>query len=190
MARAPKGWPRAVRAARSLVRSVAHSWPREDTARRLYPPDGARLVSSSLPALSSAEPSLPALSLEPHGLAFIQHSAGTTGFQKGVALSHGAVLTQLHHLVTALKVSDQDRIYSWLPLYHDMGLIGLFTLPMVHGIDLVLASPQDFMAAQSNLLNAEVHLMLSSRARIAEATARVAKDAAQSIGDQAQQRDQ
>ena len=51
-------------------------------------------------------------------------------------------------------------------------------------------SPQDFMAAQSNLLNAEVHLMLSSRARIAEATARVAKDAAKSIGDQAQQRDQ
>jgi hypothetical protein len=51
-------------------------------------------------------------------------------------------------------------------------------------------SPQDFMAAQSNLLNAEVHLMLSSQARIAEATARVAKDAAQSIGDQAQQRDQ
>ena len=51
-------------------------------------------------------------------------------------------------------------------------------------------SPQDFMAAQSNLLNAEVHLMLSSRARIAEATARVARDAAQSIGDQTQQRDQ
>jgi hypothetical protein len=48
-------------------------------------------------------------------------------------------------------------------------------------------SPQDFMAAQSNLLNAEVHLMLSSRARIAEATARVARDAAQSIGDQTQQ---
>jgi hypothetical protein len=51
-------------------------------------------------------------------------------------------------------------------------------------------SPQDFMAAQSNLLNAEVHLMLSSRARIAEATARVARDAAQSIGNQTQQRDQ
>ena len=51
-------------------------------------------------------------------------------------------------------------------------------------------SPQDFMAAQSDLLNAEVHLMLSSRARIAEATARVARDAAQSISGQLQQRDQ
>ena len=51
-------------------------------------------------------------------------------------------------------------------------------------------SPQDFMAAQSNLLNAEVHLMLSSRAKIAEVTARVAKDAAQSISGQPQQRNQ
>jgi hypothetical protein len=50
-------------------------------------------------------------------------------------------------------------------------------------------SPQDFMAAQSELLNAEVHLMLSSSVKIAEATARVARDAAQSIGDQTQQRD-
>ena len=51
-------------------------------------------------------------------------------------------------------------------------------------------TPQDFMAAQSNLLNAEVHLMLSSRAKIAEVTARVAKDAAQSISGQPQQRNQ
>jgi hypothetical protein len=51
-------------------------------------------------------------------------------------------------------------------------------------------SPQDFMTAQSNLLNAEVHLMLSSSVKIAEATARVARDAAQSMGDQTQQRDQ
>jgi len=51
-------------------------------------------------------------------------------------------------------------------------------------------SPQDFMAAQSNLLNAEVHLMLSSSVKISEATARVARDAAQSIGDQTPQRDQ
>ncbi len=51
-------------------------------------------------------------------------------------------------------------------------------------------TPQDFMAAQSNLLNAEVHLMLSSRAKIAEVTAGIAKDAAQSISGQPQQRNQ
>ena len=51
-------------------------------------------------------------------------------------------------------------------------------------------SPQDFMAAQSDLLNAEVQVMLNSSVKISEATARVARDAAQSIGEQTQQRDQ
>jgi acyl-CoA synthetase (AMP-forming)/AMP-acid ligase II len=107
--------------------------------------DGARLVHSPVPSLRSAEPSLPALALEPHRLAFIQHSAGTTGLQKGVALSHGAVLTQLHHLATALKVSDQDRIYSWLPLYHDMGLIACFMLPLVYHLPVVMQSPIEWV---------------------------------------------
>ena len=55
-------------------------------------------------------------------LAFIQHSAGTTGLQKGVALTHGAVLKQIKHLEQVLKIdATSDSIYSWLPLYHDMG---------------------------------------------------------------------
>jgi len=62
----------------------------------------------------------------------------------------------------------------------------------IDGMNSILRArtPQDFMAAQSELLNAEVHLMLSSRAKIAEVTARVAKDAAQSINGQPQQRNQ
>ena len=40
-----------------------------------------------------------------------------------------------------------DRGVSWLPLYHDMGLIGLLTIPMTTGMDLALAAPQDFLAA-------------------------------------------
>jgi len=62
----------------------------------------------------------------------------------------------------------------------------------VDGIDSILRARtlQDLMAAQSDLLNAKVQVMLSSRARIAEATARVAKDAARSIGERTQQRDQ
>ena len=58
---------------------------------------------------------------DPHSVAFIQHSAGTTGLQKAVALSHASVLTQLDGLAAVLHVSDDDRLYSWLPLYHDMG---------------------------------------------------------------------
>jgi acyl-CoA synthetase (AMP-forming)/AMP-acid ligase II len=92
------------------------------------------------------------LALEPHRLAFIQHSAGTTGLQKGVALSHSAVLTQLHHLATALHVSEHDRIYSWLPLYHDMGLIACFMLPLVYHVPLVMQSPIEWVMRPGMML--------------------------------------
>ena len=73
---------------------------------------------------------MPDVTIQPDSLAFIQHSAGTTGLQKGVALTHAAVLTQLEHLVERLKIDGAtDRVYSWLPLYHDMGLIACFMLP-------------------------------------------------------------
>src|SRR5690606_35390280 len=50
-------------------------------------------------------------------IAFLQHSSGTTGLQKGVALSHAAVLRQLASYSAAIGLSGQDVIVSWLPLY-------------------------------------------------------------------------
>ena len=86
-------------------------------------------------------------------LAFIQHSAGTTGLQKGVALTHGAVLRQLGHLERALKIDGaSDSIYSWLPLYHDMGLIACFMLPMVCHIPVVMQSPLDWVMHPESML--------------------------------------
>lgn len=86
-------------------------------------------------------------------LAFIQHSAGTTGLQKGVALTHGAVLRQLFHLGRALKLNPRsDRIYSWLPLYHDMGLIACFMLPMVWRTPVVMQSPLDWVMRPESML--------------------------------------
>ena len=81
----------------------------------------------------------------PQDIAFIQHSAGTTGLQKGVALTHAAVLTQLRHLTGALQLRQDDRIYSWLPLYHDMGLIACFMLPMAFHVPVVMQSPTDWV---------------------------------------------
>ena len=87
------------------------------------------------------------------GVAFIQHSAGTTGLQKGVALTHTAVLRQLEHLSQALKIdSTTDRIYSWLPLYHDMGLIACFMLPMACHIPIVMQSPLDWVMHPETML--------------------------------------
>ena len=74
-------------------------------------------------------------------IAFLQHSSGTTGLQKGVALSHQAVLKQIRAYGEAIDLNDQDVIVSWLPLYHDMGLIAGFVMPIVTGTPLVLMSP-------------------------------------------------
>ncbi len=85
--------------------------------------------------------------VDPESLAVLQFTSGSTSDPKGVMLPHRTVLANLDGAATAAQLTDDDVAVSWLPLYHDMGLIGLFTLPMVLGIDLVLASPQDFMAA-------------------------------------------
>ena len=90
--------------------------------------------------------------ISPQTVAFIQHSAGTTGLQKGVALSHAAVLKHLNHLAPALHLSPQDCIYSWLPLYHDMGLIACFMLPMVCHLPVVMQSPTDWVMQPGSML--------------------------------------
>lgn len=74
-------------------------------------------------------------------IAFLQHSSGTTGLQKGVALSHRAVLNQIEAYSKAIDLREDDIVVSWLPLYHDMGLIAGFVMPIVTGTPLILMSP-------------------------------------------------
>lgn len=90
----------------------------------------------------------------PQDIAFLQHSSGTTGLQKGVALSHEAVLNQLAAYSVAIDLQPNDVIVSWLPLYHDMGLIAGFLLPLVQGIPLVLLSPFEWVQRPAMLLRA------------------------------------
>lgn len=87
-------------------------------------------------------------------IAFLQHSSGTTGLQKGVALSHVAVLNQVASYSDALKLSESDVIVSWLPLYHDMGLIAGFLLPLIQGVPLILMSPFDWVKSPAMLFRA------------------------------------
>lgn len=87
-------------------------------------------------------------------VAFLQHSSGTTGLQKGVALSHESVLNQLASYSEAIALNEQDVIVSWLPLYHDMGLIAGFLLPLIQGVPLVLMSPFDWVAHPAQLFRA------------------------------------
>ena len=91
---------------------------------------------------------------KPETIAFLQHSSGTTGLQKGVALSHNAVLNQLASYCDTLDLHPDDVIVSWLPLYHDMGLIAGFLLPLMQGIPLILMSPFDWVSNPALLFQA------------------------------------
>jgi fatty-acyl-CoA synthase len=91
---------------------------------------------------------------EPEDIVLLQHSSGTTGLQKGVALSHQSVLSQLKAYAKAINMTRDDVVVSWLPLYHDMGLIAGFIMPILLRSKLVLMSPFDWIRAPSRLLSA------------------------------------
>jgi len=97
---------------------------------------------------------LPGLQRRPEDIVLLQHSSGTTGLQKGVALSHQAILNQLESYSRRLQLNDADVLVSWLPLYHDMGLIAGFLMPLLRGIPLVLLSPFDWVRNPARLMQA------------------------------------
>lgn len=86
--------------------------------------------------------------IAPDDLAVLQFTSGSTSDPKGVMLPHRVILANLDGVAAAAEMDpDDDVLVSWLPLYHDMGLIGLMTLSMISGCRLVLGAPQDFMGA-------------------------------------------
>ncbi|MGI8335636.1 AMP-binding protein [Actinomadura scrupuli] len=91
----------------------------------------------------------PALEAEPPGddeLAFIQYSSGSTGSPKGCMLTPRAIAAQLA-LILDMSDSDPDRekVVSWLPLSHDMGMFGCLMYPWAYDMPLVLSTPERFM---------------------------------------------
>jgi len=113
------------------------------------------IVSGAVEAVRPPDFSaLPGLQRSPEDIVLLQHSSGTTGLQKGVALSHRAVLNQVESYKQALHFSPADVIVSWLPLYHDMGLIAGFLMPILTGNLLVLLSPFEWVRAPARLMQA------------------------------------
>ncbi len=85
---------------------------------------------------------------------FLQHSSGSTGLQKGVMLSHRAVINQVASYSAAIRLAPADVVVSWLPLYHDMGLIAGFIMPILQGVKLVVMSPFHWVRDPKILLHA------------------------------------
>lgn len=90
----------------------------------------------------------------PGEMALIQFTSGSTGAPKGVTLTQQALLHNLRAYGYGMGLGQEDVTISWLPLYHDMGLIGTLLGSIYHGQPLVLMGPQDFLARPSRWLQA------------------------------------
>lgn len=102
---------------------------------------GCRVLSYEQVASAGGELELPPAPFDAAKLAFLQYTSGTTGLHKGVALTHGALLRHVDMRAQAFQLTGSDVVVSWLPLYHDMGLISGLVTPLVMGIPTVLMSP-------------------------------------------------
>ena len=87
---------------------------------------------------------------DPERLVILQYTSGSTSEPKGVMIPDRVLSANIDACAEAAELDRDDAMVSWLPLYHDMGLVGFLALPMTKGVDLVQAAPQDFLAHPGN----------------------------------------
>ncbi|MBM3350761.1 MAG: AMP-binding protein [Betaproteobacteria bacterium] len=108
------------------------------------------VVTAEELAAHGAAPALP--EVRPDDIAFLQYTSGSTGNPKGVILTHNNLLANLRSMKNASGVAASDTFVSWLPLYHDMGLIGACMGSLYVGFHLVLLSPLAFLSRPARWL--------------------------------------
>ncbi len=82
----------------------------------------------------------------PSEIFFIQYTSGSTGNPKGVTLTHSNVLANVRGIGWAVQAAPDDVVVSWLPLYHDMGLIGSWLFSLYYSFPITVLSPLDFLS--------------------------------------------
>ncbi|MFY9583305.1 MAG: AMP-binding protein [Candidatus Acidiferrales bacterium] len=120
----------------------------ERVARLLTPriPSLAGVVNASrLTEVTPAEPAAPLPRANAQEIALLQYTSGSTGEPKGVILTHSNLLANIRAIGEAIEVRPNDTTVSWLPLYHDMGLIGAWMFPLYFGLPLAVLSPLAFL---------------------------------------------
>ena len=87
---------------------------------------------------------------DPERLVILQYTSGSTSEPKGVMIPDRVLAANIDACCEAAELSLDEVMVSWLPLYHDMGLVGFLSIPMTRGVQLVQAAPQDFLAHPGN----------------------------------------
>ena len=121
--------------------------------------DAEKLIEASEKAPPPAPGALPAFLSgrrvpKPGDLALLQYTSGSTGDPKGVRLTHANLLANMRAIGEAVQIEASDIGVSWLPLYHDMGLIGAWLTMMLYGAPLVVMSPMTFLTRPERWLQA------------------------------------
>jgi 1-acyl-sn-glycerol-3-phosphate acyltransferase len=123
----------------------------------------ARLLQPKVPTLRhvvtdrelqgiASDGTRPAVNAE--DIAFLQYTSGSTGSPKGVVLTHANLLANIRAMMQAAAATPQDVFVSWLPLYHDMGLIGAWLGSLYQAFHLVIMSPLTFLTRPQRWLEA------------------------------------
>ncbi len=123
-----------------LLRAHVPTLRRCLTVAELSDPDADPGAGNNLPAVHE------------HDIAFLQFTSGSTADPKGVILTHANLLANLRSIGKAANLSADDVVASWLPLYHDMGLIGAWMGSLYYAMPLALMSPLAFLTRPSRWL--------------------------------------
>lgn len=125
-------------------------------------PAGVRVLEAP-DSLATGDPGpLLERSINPDEICYIQLTSGSTALPKALAVSHANLAANTWATVSTCGFTPADRLVSWLPLYHDMGLVGQVLLALCTGMDLHLMAPYDFLADPLSWL----HAISSTRATI------------------------
>jgi 1-acyl-sn-glycerol-3-phosphate acyltransferase len=135
--------------ARMLV-TVPEARPAARLLRLRVPGLRLLLTPEELAAVDGPEP--PEAGVSEHDTALVQYTSGSTGAPKGVVLTHANLLANIRAMGEAEGVGAGDVFVSWLPLYHDMGLIGAWLASLYFGMPLVVMPPTDFLRRPSRWL--------------------------------------
>jgi fatty-acyl-CoA synthase len=112
-------------------------------------------------ALPAGTGSLPGI--DPDDISYIQYTSGSTRFPRGVVITHRTAMANIRGMIVdGLRITEKDRLSSWLPFYHDMGLVGFVLVPVAAQISVDYLDTLEFAMRPRQWLK----LMTQSRATI------------------------